>query len=62
VNSTESRIQLVIQELRDMDRATRSTIKHQQMCVKASLIEWGHSELSVNTNDEDLEEETGPNK
>jgi hypothetical protein len=61
-NRSENHIQLIIQELRDMDRGLRSTVKHQQQAVEASLIEWRRSELSTNANNKKLVEETVPSK
>ncbi|KAH6953646.1 hypothetical protein DER45DRAFT_576139 [Fusarium avenaceum] len=58
----ESHIQLIIQELRDMDRGLRSALKHQQMAVEASLVEWRRNELSPNVDNTKLMEETEPNK
>jgi hypothetical protein len=48
--SSKNHIQLVIQELRDMDRAAWRAIKRQQMVVEASLTEWRPSKLWPNTN------------
>jgi hypothetical protein len=61
-NRSESHIQLIIQELRDMDRGLRSAVKHQQQAVEASLVEWRRSELSTNANNKKLVEETVPSK
>jgi hypothetical protein len=60
-NSPESHIQLVIQELRDMDRTIRNAVKHQQRVVEASLIKWRRSELSTKLNNKKLMEERMPN-
>ncbi|EXA31586.1 hypothetical protein FOQG_17658 [Fusarium oxysporum f. sp. raphani 54005] len=59
----ESHIQLIIQELRDMDRTVRSAVKHQQMAVEASLVEWRRkrNELSTITNNKKPMDETVPN-
>ncbi|KAH6883448.1 hypothetical protein B0T10DRAFT_410635 [Thelonectria olida] len=59
---SESHIQLIIQELRDMDRGLRSAVKHQQQAVEASLVEWRRSELSTNANNKKPVEETVPSK
>jgi hypothetical protein len=61
-NSPERHIQLVIQELRDMDRIMRSAVKHQQRVVEASLIECRRSELLTKLNNKKLMEERMPNK
>jgi hypothetical protein len=45
-----------------MDRGLRSAVKHQQMAMEASLVEWRRSELLINANNKKLVEETGPNK
>ncbi|KAH7248437.1 hypothetical protein B0J15DRAFT_401013 [Fusarium solani] len=58
----ESHIQLIIQELRDMDRGFRSAVKHQQKAVEATMVEWRRRELLINANNKKLVEETGPNK
>ncbi|EGU73819.1 hypothetical protein FOQG_15052 [Fusarium oxysporum f. sp. raphani 54005] len=57
----ESHIQLIIQELRDMDRGLRNTVKHQQIAVEASLVEWRRRELSTNANTKNLMEGIVPN-
>jgi hypothetical protein len=62
VNSAESDIQLIIQELRDMDRGLRNAVKHQQKAVEASLVEWRRSALSTNSKNKKLVEETVSNK
>jgi hypothetical protein len=45
-----------------MDRGLRNTVKHQQMAVESSLIEWRRRKLSTNANNKNLMEGTVPNK
>ncbi|SPJ93278.1 uncharacterized protein FTOL_13884 [Fusarium torulosum] len=61
-DAAESHIQLIIQELRDMDRGVRSAIKHQQKVIEASLAEWRRSELLINANNKKPAETTRANK
>lgn len=45
-----------------MDRGLRNTVKHQQIAVEASLVEWRRRELSTNANTKNLIEGIMPNK
>jgi hypothetical protein len=45
-----------------MDRGLRNTVKHQQMAVESSLIEWRRRELLINANNKNVMEGTVPNK
>ncbi|KAH6874054.1 hypothetical protein B0T10DRAFT_499401 [Thelonectria olida] len=57
---TESHVQRILLELRDMDRGLRSAVKHQQQAVEASLVEWRRSESSTKANNKKLVEERKP--